>query len=411
MFFSKYLSENGFTPYVVTVDPQKASYKFRDESFLDHVNTINVFRTNTREVLKLYSKITTGKENEGIPQGFAGESKPGLIQKAARYIRGNFFIPDARKGWNKFALAEASRLIEEHGIKKIITTGPPHSTHLVGLKLKQQFNVKWIADFRDPWRELYYNKLLYRSARADKIDAKLESDVIQHADLVLTVGPGMKKLLEEKTTDKDKIKFIYNGFDEEVFTRHLPYSNKDSITILHVGLLGETQPIDGFLNALQSIIKDNETLGKKIELKFIGKVSQVITDDVKRICPSVKLTQLDYVQHKIAVQEMIKADLLLNSLPETGDASYMISGKMMEYIASGRPILALGNEHSDAANLLREFKYCSLFDRKNLSVIQDYLKEVLQRVYDGEDCSHSIKGIQYTRKATTVELAELLKKI
>ncbi|HYG53185.1 MAG TPA: glycosyl transferase family 1, partial [Flavobacteriales bacterium] len=179
MYFSKFLPQHGFTPYVVTVDEKKASYKFIDTSFNKHVSHVHTTRTKTRELLKLYSTLTTGKSTSGIPQAFAGETKPGPLKKLARYIRGNYFIPDARKGWNKFAFKAACDLIEKYNIKKIITTGPPHSTHLVGIMLKEKYNVAWLADFRDPWRELYYNRLLYRSARADRIDAALEKKVLE----------------------------------------------------------------------------------------------------------------------------------------------------------------------------------------------------------------------------------------
>ncbi len=158
MYFSRYLKEFGIEPIVITVDPEEASYKFLDRKFLDHVKDVQVYRTSTMEPLKFYSKMVGGDERAEIPQGFAGESKPGLFRKISRFIRGNFFIPDARKGWNRFAYSQAEELIKREKIDVVITNGTPHSTHLAGLKLKKKFGVKWICDLRDPWTEAYYNK-------------------------------------------------------------------------------------------------------------------------------------------------------------------------------------------------------------------------------------------------------------
>ena len=162
MYFAKYLKDFGIDPIVVTVDEKKASYKYIDESFVELVKDIEVNKTGTWEPLKLYSKLTSGDSNAAIPLGFTGESRPTLFQKLSRAIRGNFFIPDSRIGWNCFAFKEAKKVISENKIDVIITTGPPHSAHLVGLKLKKYFDIPWIADFRDPWTGLYYNKFLYR---------------------------------------------------------------------------------------------------------------------------------------------------------------------------------------------------------------------------------------------------------
>jgi glycosyltransferase involved in cell wall biosynthesis len=410
MYFSKYLADNGFTPYVVTVDEKKASYKFIDNSFINHVKDIETVRTNTREVLKFYSRITTGKKNAGIPQAFAGETKPGLIKKFARYIRGNYFIPDARKGWNKFAYNAAIDLIKKHNIKKIITTGPPHSTHLIGLKLKEKFGVKWLADFRDPWREVFYNDLLYRSKRSNAIDEKLEAGVIEGANIVLTVGPGMAELLKRKTNSPEKVKFIYNGFDQDLFDglKSVNFSTNE-IVITHIGLLSDSQPIDSFLKALKNVLEKNSSTQLKVKLKLVGKVSEGILIKVNEIVPSITLEVIDYVSHKVAINFMVHSHILLNSLAEGDLSSYLISGKLMEYVASGRPIICLGDEKGDAAALLNRFDDCHVFNRNNVAAIEIQLSHLIDSFSKGKWCVHATEGLEFTRKKSTKELAELLK--
>ena len=156
MYFAKYLKQLGWEPIIITVDEKEASYPILDKSLLEEVNDIRVIKTRTREPLKMYSRLTSGASLQGIPQGEVQTDS--LFKKIAAYIRGNFFIPDARKGWVPFATEAAKGLIKEHTIEHLITTGPPHSTHLVGLALKKAYPLNWWADFRDPWTTLFYNK-------------------------------------------------------------------------------------------------------------------------------------------------------------------------------------------------------------------------------------------------------------
>ena len=175
MYFAKYLPNFGVEPFVLTVNPVFASYKFIDESFLKKTESIRVFKTASSEPFNIYSKLIGKSKMEAIPQGFAGESNPGILQKFSRFVRGNFFIPDARKGWVKFAFNEAEKIIVREKIDLIITTGPPHSSHLIGLRLKKKFDIKWIADLRDPWTDIYYYKDLLHTKRSAEKDLKLES--------------------------------------------------------------------------------------------------------------------------------------------------------------------------------------------------------------------------------------------
>ena len=198
MYFAKYLKTLGWEPFVVTVDEKKASYPVLDFELLEEVKDLIVVKTSTQEPLKVYSKWFTGSPNRGIPQGQV--SKKGWVARAAAFMRGNFFIPDARKGWNSYAQKEAEKLLQNEGIQKVITTGPPHSTHLVGLQLKTKWGIQWWADFRDPWTDIFYNKDLYRTSWAEKKDAYWEQKVLQSADGILTtVGGSLIQKLQKKS--------------------------------------------------------------------------------------------------------------------------------------------------------------------------------------------------------------------
>ena len=190
----KYLPEFGVEPIVLTVDPNVASYPQVDTALCNEVpDFVKVYRTTTKEILSLYKRVSPQKQ---VPYGgFANEPNPTLLQKISRFIRGNFFLPDPRKGWNKYALAKAKEIIETEAIETIVTTSPPHSTQLIGLELKRQYpHLKWVADLRDPWTDIYYNEDLYPTRLAKKRNLRYECSVLQNADQVITVSEECRRV-------------------------------------------------------------------------------------------------------------------------------------------------------------------------------------------------------------------------
>jgi glycosyltransferase involved in cell wall biosynthesis len=412
MYFCKYLKDFGIHPIVITVDENKASYRYKDESFNDLVKGIEVYKTNTREPLKLYSKIISGNKSSAIPIGFAGESKPSIFQKISRFIRGNFFIPDARIGWVKFAYKKASDILSKNDISLVITNGPPHSSHLAGMKLKKHFPITWISDFRDPWTELHYNKFLYRTKWALRKDKKLEQKILKESDVVLTIGPSMKQhLIQKGSIDANKVFYIYNGYDKNDFENVDFFTDPEHFTISHIGMLSDSQPINSFLLALKSLYEIKHPICKYLKLRLIGNVSTEKINEIKTVVPDLLVEHIGYVQKKEAISYMLSSDLLFNSLAEMENSELLISGKLMEYIAAKRPILCLGNPKGDAANLLSNFQNCAVFDRKNVILITEFLEKIFENwinkiTFAVEDK----KFLQYSRYETTHQLANLLKK-
>ena len=220
--FSKYLPEFGYDPIIITVDPEKAEYPIKDHTLEQDVRVgQNVYRTNCSGLYEYYKKLT--KTQSAPYSGFVNEGVPSLKQKIARFIRGNFFLPDARRGWNKHAYRQAVQIIQKEKIDAVITTGPPMSTHLVGQKLKKRFHLHWIADFRDPWTDIYYYNKMYPTLIAKAIDRKYERNVLLNADQVITVSDYIKKQLAAKSSaiQASKINVIANGFDAEDFDRRM----------------------------------------------------------------------------------------------------------------------------------------------------------------------------------------------
>ncbi len=415
MFFSKYLPEFGIQPVIITVDPKYGSYKFIDHSFEEKVKGIEVHKTKSSEPFNLYSKAIGKSKADAVPQGFSGESNPTLVQKIARFVRGNFFIPDARKGWIKHALKKAEEILSKGEIKIVITTGPPHSTHLVGLNLKKKFDIKWIADFRDPWSDVYYNKMFYKTELANSIDKKMEQEVISAADKILTIGPSMQKLLmsklKNKNFDSSKFSFVLNGYDPEAFKNLQKEKNNLTFTICHLGVLSDNQPIHGFINALSEIFKSDQNISGKICIKLIGKISPDIINEFREKISSPDLKIINYLPHQEAIREIVNADLLINSLADVNNANYLISGKLMEYIATGNPIMCFGDPKGDASELLSEFKNTIVLDRDNKIEIMNFILSMYSKWELNENPIESNSIDKYSRYATTKQLAKLIDKI
>jgi glycosyltransferase involved in cell wall biosynthesis len=412
MYFAYYLDKLGFEPVILTVDPKSASYKFTDRSFLEKVNHLRTIRTSTREPFGFYSKLIGSSREEAIPLGFSGESHPGIIKKVSRFIRGNFFIPDARVGWVSPALKEARKLLRKEKFECVISTGPPHSAHLIGLKLKKEFPIKWIADFRDPWTELYYNKLLYRTAMAEKLDRSLETKVLAKSDLVLTIGPSMLELLQAKIPgEPGKVHYVYNGFDAESFSEIKKESGGKEFVICHLGILSDNQPITGFLSALKLFHQRNKDAFSKIVLKLIGKVSPAVIAEIQMEAPFLRTENIPYVPHRQALQHIANADLLFNSLAATEQGKYLISGKLMEYLASGNPILCLGDPQGDAARLLSGFPDSSVFDRKDTEKMSVFVENIFMTHGNKQHLPAAERVMKYSRQSTAAELSRIIWKL
>ena len=406
MYFAKHLVENGIEPIVVTIHPNNAAYSTIDESLVRQVEHIKTHHTSGGfQILKFYSFLKSGSTKKQIPVGNFGDKKKSLFDKLSGYIRANYFIPDARVSWNIKAIPLVEKIINEEKVDFIITTGPPHSTHLIGLEIKKKFNIKWIADFRDPWTEVYYNNLFKRNKRADIKDKKLEITVLEKADIILTVGPSMQKMLASKLQGKEKkVYSILNGFDEEKLSQ-IKGKRYPEFTIAHIGIWTLQQAHNEIEEALKYIITKNTDW--KIRFILVGNIHPEIINNLKRIDNLI----IDYrgkVSHTEALQEMMNADLLLNCLADIPNSKLIISGKQMEYLATGNNIIVIGDKEGDAAELMKGNENAKMISPKDTeelikTIIQFYLKSRTEPIYN-------VNMNQYSRKSTAKVLSELLKK-
>jgi glycosyltransferase involved in cell wall biosynthesis len=395
MYFAKYLKELGWEPLVVTVSETKASYPVTDETLLQEVEGIRTIKTNANEPLKWYARLTSGKSTQSLPQGEVKRER--LIEKAAAFIRGNFFIPDARKGWCPYAFKAAKKWIIQEEIKKVITTGPPHSTHLVGLHLKKELGIRWWADFRDPWTDIFYNSSFYRTAYAQKKDQILEKKVLQNADGVITTLAGeFHKKLKSKAPNQQFIA-LPNGYDDALMKKIKPAPKKTEFHIVYTGLLTLNQDFNSILEVLHLFSKTH-----KISFSLAGNISSTIISQIKKILPNVEVTFLGYLSHSNAIALMKSADLLLNFIFK-GAETQMISGKLLEYMATEVPIISIGNPNSQSGQFVAQGSNSWMIAQEDKKEMKKQLEFLMSQNKIKNKMPHLN---QWSRKAITQRLID-----
>lgn len=404
VYFSKYLKKLGYSPIVLTIDLKSASYPAIDRSLINETQGIPVHYVKSFNWIKIYSWFKKGKKDK-IPQGEF--SKKGLVDHIAAFIRGNFFIPDARVNWAKSAIKEALRIVKSHKIEKIITTGPPHSTHLIGLNLKKQLNLKWIADFRDPWTDIFYVKSFYRLSFAKKKDKLFERKVLSNANAIITTtSENFQKDLQSKISINQNFFKIYNGYDSDLFKKIKKRKNKD-FQIVFTGLLTENHPYKEFIESFIKFLKKDPKVNVKIILA--GSISEKILNEFNRIS---NIEFHGYINHQDAVNLMIDGNILLNFMYKQEKNTTMISGKLIEYMATGNPVLMIGDKKSEASKLLSKQTYNLTADPKETKIISNFIKSNYINWLEKKEIKNEIDVIKdYTREETTRSLIEIIEKI
>ena len=396
--FTKYLPSSGWLPVVLTVDPGYAAYPSKDESLYGEVPLdVEVYRTKALNFLALFNR-----DQSKIPHaGFASGSEKGSKNLIGRFIRGNFFIPDPRKGWNRYAYRIARRLIQSQNISHIITTSPPHSTQLIGLRLKHRFpHIRWIADMRDPWTDIYYYEMFKPSLPARLLDRKMERNVLDRADRVITVGHTLATLLSGKGENiEGKMSVLPNGFDEEDFEGIKP-TVPDILTITYVGSLSPAYPVEGFIEAVKGL----SARGLQIALKFVGTVPESLQLLLNNEGVGYRTEFIEYCEHPEAIRHMMGSSLLLMIIPDHSSSRSILTGKIFEYMATEKPVLLLGPHDGDAAQLLVKCGYQGIFGYKDVEGISDFILKVAE----GRTVRRSGHHLEYSRRALTVKLGEIL---
>ena len=407
--FVKHLPEFGIMPTVITVSEKEGSYPILDESLAaDIPEGVRVIRTATSEPFEFYKRLTGKKE---IPfGGFANEPRESLSQKFFKFLRGNLFIPDARVGWNKHALRAASKLLAEEQFEAVFTTSPPHSSQLIGLALKEKFGIRWIADLRDPWTDIYYYKDLQHTAWAKKIDARYEREVIEKSDALLVTSSDTKRLFLAKAprVESAKIQVLPNGFDEEDFK--IPSNPpQNAFVITYTGTISETYNIEIFLKALSEVAGRHPEI--PFHLRFVGKISAYVHKQVVDSGLEPITEVISFVPHSESVKYLLTSTILLMGIPDVENNFCILPGKLFEYLAANKPIVCIGPLHSDADRIIDECGAGRVFHYAAYDLMVDHLDQLAQgwKINTNLDLPW-IAYHRYSRRNLAGELAKILLK-
>ncbi|MDX1651377.1 MAG: glycosyltransferase family 4 protein [Brumimicrobium sp.] len=403
--FVKYLRDFGWEPIIFK--PNKAEYPELDYSLQEDVpEGVEIVESDIWEPYHLYKAFTGRKKNEKVQAGFLNErKKPGKLEKIAVWLRGNIFIPDARKFWIRPGVKSLNKWLSTNSVDAIASTGPPHSAHLIALKIKQKHQIPWLADFRDPWTQIdFYDKLML-SKKADRKHKKLEKSVLEGADAVTTVSKHCAIGLNE-ITDK-KVNVITNGFDTDDF-QHLPSFQYDEFSITHLGSMNPDRNPFALWDALSELVKENEQFRKDLRIRFIGKTDLSVFEALEKRSLSDKVENLKYLPHDQAVNKAAESAVLLLALNNTPNVMGIAPGKLYEYLALNRPILSVGPPSGDAARIVTEANAGKTIDFDDVQQAKEIIMEWYSRFQNKSLNVESGSIEKFSRKALTEKLSGLL---
>lgn len=392
--FVKYLPYYGITPIVFV--PKKVNYPVVDNELVSETKGVEVI---SHPFLDLQKLARTKKKG-----GDANVSSGGVLS----WIRGNLFIPDPKILWVKPSVKYLTKYLKNNDVDLVISTGPPHSVHLIASELKRKFAIKWIADFRDPWTSLYYLNDFKLSKFSRKRNKKLEIEVLNNADTVVTVSNFLKQELSSKTNKP--VKVVTNGYDDE-FVEEADGLLDEKFSISYIGLLPKQSNSNLLWEVLGELKKEEKQFKNDLEIVLVGNICDEAIFSIKKNQLEENLKVVGYVPHSESVKLQRRAQVLLLLIPKTEGAKGIITGKVFEYLKAKRPILAIGPEDGDLAEILTKTNSGTIVDFSDKEKMKQEIKKlyVKYKAQKLTTISNNIK--QYHRKELTSQLATILKQL
>ncbi len=403
--FTKYIRDFGWEPIIYT--PENPEFPSIDTSFEKDIPTdIQILKTPIWEPYNLYRYIK-GNKNGALKASFISENnKQSWKDKLSILIRGNFLIPDPRFFWVRPSVKYLSNYIEANPVDAIISTGPPHSMHLIGMKLKKRFqHIPWIADFRDPWTNIDFYKELNLSYISDKIHHNLEKKVIQSTDTLLVVSQGMKE--EYSTFKPKKIQIITNGYDNDDMKLSDIHLDK-KFSISHIGSLNTARNPYTVWKVLNKICSENQKFKEDLLIQLVGKVDYTVIEDIKKFQLENNLLKIDYLTHQEAIIKQQSSQVLLLLINQSNNAKGILTGKFFEYLSAKRPILGVGPTDGDAADILKETKAGYMVDFEDETETEKIILMYYELYLNNKLIVDSQSVEKYSRKNLTNELSDIL---
>lgn len=409
--FVKYFQDFGVTPIVFA--PAGAYYPLQDDSLVAEVpKGVEVIRFPVKEPYR-FAKWVSKKKTRTMSSGIISEGSPSFLEKLMLFVRGNFFIPDARVGMVKPALEFLRDFLSQTTIDTIITTGPPHSTHLIGLRLRKELDIPWIADFRDPWTTIHYHRYLNLTKSSAKKHKALEREVLNTADAIVVTSPTTKK--EFAASTRKPISVITNGYDiSDLFSetsvvggeiRRIPDTE---FTMVHIGsLLSNRNPIV-LWKVLSELIDSYPKFAAKCRIKLVGARSKEVIMSLFEFGLEHHFDDSGYVSHSEAMQLQRNAQVLLLVEMDRSETKAIIPGKLFEYLYARRPIIALGPEGSDIEGIINETRSGRFFNYSEKEQLKEQLLQYFDDYLNDNLNVASVHIEKYSRRELTKKMAEIV---
>ena len=364
------LQKRGWDLIVLT--PENPQFEIRDEKLLDRVKDVKTVKIPIWEPFNLFHKLTGNKDRKNVQQGLVLEkSKRSFKDKLMIWVRGNMLIPDPRVFWVKSASKKTIELIKEKGIETIITTGPPHSIHLIGRKVKRAIGIKWLADFRDPWSKWDVLEKLNTSDFVKGIHRRMERSVVKEADVVTTVTDSFAETLN------GEVSIIHNGVSLDYVSNGQVTGTE--FTIGYFGLLNEMRNPSQLWQLLDQMCREDEVFEGRLKIRIGGIIAQPIKDEIQgleRLKHRVEF--LGYLPHETVMQEYQKCNLLLLLQNKTINSPWILPLKVFEYLAANRMILCLGDRKGEIGKLVSGKDVGDVFSHTEIDLIRSFIMDVFE---------------------------------
>ena len=408
--FAKYLPDNGWEPIIFT--PDNPEFPVIDKSLENDIApALKVIKYPIWEPYQLFKKLSGRSAQDRVNTGLLFDDKKiGLTEKISLWIRGNMLIPDPRIFW----VRPATRFLESEWTKLnpdlIVSTGPPHSMHLIAMRLQKKFNIPWIVDFRDPWSKLDFLSRFYPGKFALRKQQKLEKRVLNTATAILSVSETWGMDIRDVTNKK--VAVITNGFDQSDFNLTKPKRLPEKFRISHMGIINSLRNPKSLWQALSELCKEIPALQNDLELKLIGTVDPGLVKEIKEY-PLLKdkLHVVPYIPHQDVIKEYEKSACLLLLLNDSKIAKGHIPGKLFEYLASGSSILALGPVDSDVSKIITENSSGVTIAPTDKKAIKKSISELYWKYKQNVPEQKEDNIIKYSRENLTKDLVELFNEI
>jgi glycosyltransferase involved in cell wall biosynthesis len=398
--FAKYLPEAGWEPVIFT--PENPDFDLKDETLLKEISpNLEVIRFPIWEPYQLFAKVK--KQGKSHPGRILEQQKKGFLEKVAIWLRANLLVPDPRVFWVKPSVQFLNQLLQEGQFQAIITTGPPHSLHLIGQKLKQKHGLPWLADFRDPWSQWEFLDTLPMLSFIRRRHEALECKVLQQADVVVTISPTFQRDLEKLSGRK--IDLITNGYDPADIPADF-HPRPKLAKRLHLVYTGIIDAIRNPLPLMQALKAEFEAAAEEVSWTFVGKVSEQVQQQVEADpWLQAHVHFAGYVPHHQVFEFYATTDALVLILTDTKNAKGNIPGKLFEYLATGLPVLALGDPQGDSSKILSQAGAGAVLGHGDLKGMQAKLREL----YASAGTQQTLGSLEpFSRKTGSRQVAELL---